>query len=95
MWRPITPVLPGPSLEDFEKRTVLPSPNDHAYFLRVQFLVGPFTRFEEFVATVRWDDVDLPIDPGVLPSCDTSFVLPSTQTTGYDMTLTAAPYMAC
>lgn len=95
VWAPIVDALPKPGQEDFDKRDTAPAPFDHAYFLRVNFEEAPFVRFEEFQATFSWNDSDLPIAPGVAPACDQTFVLPSTQVPGWNMTLTPAPLQAC
>lgn len=94
-WQPITKALPTVSEESFDKRNQAPAPNDHAYFMRVNFLVPGDGRFEEFQLIYRWDDADLPITEGVSPSCDQTFVLPSTQEIGWDMTLTPAAFGSC
>lgn len=95
VWQPITPVIPSPSTEDFDKRQQLGTPFDHAYFCRLKILDSAFVRFEEWQAIFGWNDDDLPIDPGVAPSCDQTFVLPSIHEVGWNMTLTPAPLQAC
>lgn len=94
-WAPTENQLPSPSLESMSKRPAFVPPPDVGYHMRVELQEEDFERFEVFSLNVVWNEDDLPTTPGVLPSCDSIFVMLSEQLLGYEMVATPAPYLTC